>query len=240
MNQRTPRMDAHREAAPHASRHSGMGAARARSAELHGNAPTVAQYFDTLATTWENELEPCGAVHAMTALLAGTESGSKVLDIGCGTGIMTQAYLDAGAAETLGLDVSPEMIRIARDKFASESHVHFACADICAFGEPGFPCEMMRPATFDVFCAYNVYPHIMDKQALVRKAAALLAPRGRFLVAHGASREHINAHHVCVPASICTHLDAAAEAARAWAELFDIDTVIDTDRYYAFGGTLRA
>lgn len=197
----------------------------------HGNEPRMGDYFDSLARTWEENLEPCGAKHRATAFLAGVKPGSRVLDVGCGTGIMAQAYLDAGASEVVALDIAPGMIEIAREKFAREPRVRFECASIYDF-------EDNRP--FDAFVAYNVYPHLMDKHGLARKAASLLGEQGRFIVAHGLGRKAINAHHDCVPAHICTHLETARASAQAWEELFNIDQIVDTDEYYCFGGTLKS
>lgn len=202
-----------------------------RCTRAYGEDPRMGDYFDGLSRTWEENLEPCGVKHHATAFLAGVGPGARVLDVGCGTGIMTRAYLDAGASEVVALDVAPGMIEIAREKFASEPHVRFECADVYDY-------EDNRP--FDVFVAYNVYPHLMDKRALARKAASLLGEGGRFIVAHGLSRAAINAHHDCVPRSICADLEPASEAARAWGDLFDIDQVMDTERYYCFGGALKS
>lgn len=211
----------------HASSETGMQQGRIRCAQEHGANPSMEEYFDTLSSSWEANLEPCGTKHGVTAFLAGIKPGSRVLDVGCGTGIMTQAYLDAGAAEVVGLDVACGMIAIAQEKFAHDARVRFQCANIYDY-------EDERP--FDAFVAYNVYPHLMDKEKLARKAAELLKADGRFIVAHGIGRTAINAHHACVPESVCTHLESARESSRAWEGLFAIDQVIDTDEYYCFGG----
>ncbi|MDO4442450.1 MAG: class I SAM-dependent methyltransferase [Slackia sp.] len=201
-----------------------------RCVRRFGTQPHMAQYFDGLSRTWEENIEPCGAKHDATAFLAGIKPGARVLDVGCGTGIMAQAYLDAGAAEIVALDVAPGMIEIARRKFAHEPRVRFECASVYEF-------EDEQP--FDAFVVYNAYPHLMDKEGLARKAAALLAENGRFLVAHGLGRAAINAHHSHVPENICTHLESARESARAWQGLFAIDRLIDADDYYCFGGVLK-
>lgn len=214
----------------HASFEASMQQGRIRCAQEHGPNPSMEEYFDTLSSTWEANLEAHGPKHDATAFLAGIKPGMRVLDVGCGTGIMTQAYLAAGASEVISLDVAPGMIAIAQKKFANEPRVRFECTSVYDF-------ESDRP--FDAFVAYNVYPHLMDKKGLARKAASLLGKNGRFIVAHGIGRTAINAHHACVPESICTHLEAARDSATAWEELFEIDQVMDSNDYYCFGGVLR-
>lgn len=190
----------------------------------------ISDYFDKRALTWDSTTDKPGTKHVAVATLAGVGQGLRVLDLGCGTGIMTQAYLTCGALEVVALDASPEMIKRAQAKHASEKRVSFVCADALAY-------EDAQP--FDVIVVYNAYPHFLDKPALVAKAASLLAPRGRFLVAHGMSRAQLNAHHVHVPTHVTSELRSAAEHAREWEALFDIDVMVDSNTLYAFGGTLR-
>jgi len=47
---------------------------------------------------------------------AGIGPGSRVLDCACGTGDLSEAFADAGAAEVTGLDFTPQMLDIARHK----------------------------------------------------------------------------------------------------------------------------
>lgn len=194
----------------------------------------VADYFDARAGRWDAESEPFGAKHLATASIAGVGAGARVLDAGCGTGVMVRAYLELGAAEVVGVDVSAEMVACAARKFAGEPRVRFVCADAAAL-----PADAAGP--FDVVVIYNAYPHMKDKAAVVRAAAEALRPGGRFLVAHGAGRDAINAHHAggLVPAEVADGLRPAAEEARAWRALFDVDTLMDAPFRYFFGGAKR-
>lgn len=60
---------------------------------------------------------------------------SLVLDLCCGTGTMTMA-LDALGYDMTGVDLSPEMLQIARDKAAAagrSDNILFLCQDMCDF-----------------------------------------------------------------------------------------------------------
>ncbi len=54
----------------------------------------------------------------------------EVLEIGCGTGTFARA-LAARSNHVLGVDLSPEMIRLAREKSKHTSNLEFQVADIC-------------------------------------------------------------------------------------------------------------
>lgn len=192
----------------------------------------IGAYFDERAAIWNEQAEPVGPKHLMIAQLAGVHEGSRVLDVGCGTGIMERAYLELGAASIVGLDLSEAMLACARASFSDvpAERLRFECHDILDFtsSEP-----------FDVVVIYNAYPHILDKEALVEATASLLVPGGRFLVAHGMSRATLNAHHANVPADVTSDLLPAREALRIWQGAFDIDMVADTPFTYFFGGSKR-
>jgi len=53
----------------------------------------------------------------------------RVLDVGCGPGVMTEAVLDRGGTFD-GVDLSPEMISEAKDKFGNLPNVSFAVGNI--------------------------------------------------------------------------------------------------------------
>lgn len=192
----------------------------------------IGVYFDERAATWNEQAEPVGPKHLMIAQLAGVREGSRVLDVGCGTGIMERAYLELEAASIVGLDLSEAMLACARASFsdAPAERLRFECHDILDFtsDEP-----------FDVVVIYNAYPHILDKEALVEATASLLVPGGRFLVAHGMSRATLNAHHANVPHDVTSDLLPAQEAALDWQDVFDIDMMADTSFTYFFGGSKR-
>ena len=195
---------------------------------------SIAHYFDTQASSWDATTPDAAHLTRTTtdvAWAAGVQLGTRVLDVGCGTGVMVPAYLEAGAAEIVGLDVSPNMIELACAKFAGCERVHFACCDVLDFHDT---------QRFDALVIFNAYPHFLDKAALVEKAAKLLVPHGRFLVAHSVGREAINARHAQVPEGVTSHLDSAADSAAVWSQHFDIDCLVDTPHCYLFGGTLKA
>ena len=68
---------------------------------------------------------------------------ARLLEVGCGTGALSRAAAAAGYTVT-GIDLSPEMIRVARRRTAESSPVTFLCGDFLslALAGEGFDCVM--------------------------------------------------------------------------------------------------
>lgn len=99
-----------------------------------------------------------------------------VLDIGCGTGSLA-LRLAPSAAHVHGLDISSEMIRIARDKAAAAktSQVTF---HVGPFDDDlaGFEAESL-----DGICAYSLLHLVEDRPATLDRIVRLLKPGGFFV-----------------------------------------------------------
>jgi ubiquinone/menaquinone biosynthesis C-methylase UbiE len=95
----------------------------------------AASHYDR---AWQRQLAPA---QARLLALADLRAGERVLDIACGTGIVSFAAADAvGASGTvLGTDLSDEMVRIARERTRS-THVRFERMDAeeLALGDASF------------------------------------------------------------------------------------------------------
>jgi ubiquinone/menaquinone biosynthesis C-methylase UbiE len=93
-----------------------------------------------------------------------------VLEVGCGTGT-TALHLAPHAAQIVASDLSPGMIRIAREKARA------AGVDNVTF-MPGTLDELEAAARFDVVMAFNVLHLMADIPATLRRVYGLLAPGG--------------------------------------------------------------
>ena len=188
----------------------------------------VASYFDQRADSWTSmEQRTKSPVQPAVALMASIGEGSRVLDLGCGLGVMMPVYQQLGAAHVLGIDVSERMIELARERWAGEPWVDFLAADAA---------ELDIDEQFDAVVIYNAYPHFMNRPGLVQTCHRLLVNDGRFVVAHGAGKDNINSHHEAVAAGVSLGLASAREESAAWERLFEIDALVDTPCFYAFAG----
>ena len=74
--------------------------------------------------------------------LAGNVKGKQILDAGCGPGRHAKKLLDKGAHVT-GIDISDEMINIARERCLPKGH----------FFQADFEQAKFNPASFDLIIA---------------------------------------------------------------------------------------
>lgn len=99
----------------------------------------------------------------------------RVLEIGCGTGSLA-LRLAPSAAQFHGLDVSSEMVRIARGKAAAAGvdNVYFH------LGPFDDTFTAFAPESFDGICAYSILHLMEDRPAALGRMFSLLKPGGFF------------------------------------------------------------
>ncbi|MBR6891454.1 MAG: methyltransferase domain-containing protein, partial [Clostridia bacterium] len=78
----------------------------------------VIEFFDRLAPAWDDMQEDRDAVISVILDNAGVSAGQDVLDVACGTGVLFPHYLNRGVRALTGIDISPEMARLAARKYA--------------------------------------------------------------------------------------------------------------------------
>lgn len=108
----------------------------------------------------------------------GTLSGKNILDVGCSTGQLASRLAGLGAQVT-GIDLSPEMIQIAR-KDNHESGLIFQEANMLDIG------SLSPKSSLDVvICFGNTLVHldsIDEVAAFLKSVVSLLKPGGKFLL----------------------------------------------------------
>lgn len=98
-----------------------------------------------------------------------------VLDIGCGTGSLVLRLAD-GAQQVHGLDLSSEMVRIARHKTEVQG------VDNATFHVGPFDDEVpFDDASLDGLCAYSLLHLLEDREAALARIFRLLKPGGFFV-----------------------------------------------------------
>ena len=158
---------------------------------------------------------------------AEVKAGQDVLDVACGTGVMIPFYLDRGVASVTGIDISPNMAKIAQDKFADRKDVTILCGDIE---------EACFERKFDVIVVYNAFPHFPDPRRLIKILASLLKDGGRLTIAHGASRETIDGHHKGAASKVSNGLMSADSLRALFTPYFDVEVMISNGYMYQVSG----
>ena len=186
----------------------------------------VIEFFDRLAPGWDAETIRSDAVINTILDNAEVTEGKDVLDVACGTGVLIPDYLKRNAASVTGIDISPKMAGIARKKFKQE-RVTILCGDVetTAFDRQ-----------FDCIVVYNAFPHFPDPERLIRILSGLLKPGGTLTVAHGMSREKIDAHHHGTASHVSNGLMPADDLAVIFGKHLTVTTVISDERMYQVVG----
>lgn len=186
----------------------------------------VIAFFDERAGDWDAGMVRSDEKIGRILDNAAVREGSRVLDIACGTGVLIGDYLRRGVESVTAVDISSEMIRIARKKFP-QKNVRFVCGDAesAPLGE-----------NFDAIVIYNAFPHFPDPERLVARLAARLASGGRLTVAHGSSRAAIDAHHRGAASHVSNGLMDSGALAAIFARHLRVTDVISTDEMYQVVG----
>lgn len=186
----------------------------------------VIAFFDRLAPDWDAEMVRSDEIINTILDNAAVTAGKDVLDVACGTGVLFQDYLERKVASVTGIDISPKMVEIARAKYP-RSEVTILCGDVetANFGK-----------RFDCIVVYNAFPHFPDPERLIATLTGLLRPGGTLTVAHGMSREKIDAHHHGVASHVSNGLMPADDLAEIFGKHLSITTVISDERMYQVVG----
>ena len=187
----------------------------------------VIRFFDRCAPSWDVGLVRNEAVISAILDNAGVKAGVDVLDVACGTGVLFSDYLQRGVASLTAIDISPEMVKIAQQKFPE---VRILCGDVE---------QTVFERCFDVIMIYNAFPHFPDPARLIGCLARWVKPGGRLSVAHGMSREKLLQHHAGTASRVSVDLLEGNALAALFAPYFDVDTVISDERMYQVAGRRR-
>ncbi len=152
-------------------------------------------FFDAIAERWDDLHPHAPQRGAVTRGLDLVEplANAAIIDVGCGTGIVTNTVLPRIANGTvLALDLSPSMIAKARESLC-DPRVELRVGDALD--------AAIASASVDVVLCYNTVPHFSSANAAVQEMARWLRPGGRLLIWHDAGRSQIHHmhHHVGGP-----------------------------------------
>jgi 2-polyprenyl-6-hydroxyphenyl methylase/3-demethylubiquinone-9 3-methyltransferase len=140
--------------------------------------PVELQKFGELAHRWWDPHSEFKPLHDINPLrlgyidrVAGLK-GKRVLDVGCGGGILSEAMSNAGARVT-GIDVGEKPLKVAQmHLLESNLDVEYRNITVEALAEE-------KPHEYDVITCMEMLEHVPDPASIVNACARLARPGGR-------------------------------------------------------------
>lgn len=191
------------------------------------NKDDIISFFDSLADSWDDNMIKIQWKIAKILDITGVTEGKKVLDVACGTGVLIPDYLNRRIEKCVAIDISGNMIEIAKSKFRNYKNVEFLCADAQSF---------QFADNFDCIVIYNAYPHFENPAKLFNNLSQCLEYGGRITVAHSMSREALIEHHSGKAEKVSYILPQADDLAEIMRFYFKIDSIISTEDIYIVSG----
>ena len=140
--------------------------------------PAELAKFSDLAHRWwdpESEFRPLHQINPLRLTWIDALAHIKdkrVLDIGCGGGILSDAMARKGALVT-GIDLSTKALRVAQLHALEAGTANVDYREISAES-----IAQQEPGTFDVVTCMEMLEHVPDPSSVVRACAALVKPSG--------------------------------------------------------------
>ncbi|QWD72006.1 bifunctional 2-polyprenyl-6-hydroxyphenol methylase/3-demethylubiquinol 3-O-methyltransferase UbiG [Polynucleobacter sp. UB-Raua-W9] len=133
--------------------------------------------FSALAHRWWDPHSEFKPLHAINPLRLGwiksfvSLEGKKVVDIGCGGGILAESISQSGA-DTIGIDLSEKALKVA------ELHALEVGANLTYRSISAEALADDQPGQYDVVTCMEMLEHVPDPASVVRACAKLCKPGG--------------------------------------------------------------
>jgi len=138
------------------------------------------EWFKDWANEYDDTLGKINRHHQLLNLvvkLSNVKNGQKVLDIGCGTGLLSLKFLEKADCFITGIDSSSEMLSIFGEKIkklALSYRIVYKLEDAAALD--------FKSDSFDIVASTVTLHHLQDKYSTIKKIHDVLKPGGSFVL----------------------------------------------------------
>jgi 2-polyprenyl-6-hydroxyphenyl methylase / 3-demethylubiquinone-9 3-methyltransferase len=137
--------------------------------------------FAALANRWWDENGPQKPLHHLNPARLNYVAkqiplrGKKILDVGCGGGLLSEALAREGA-DVVALDLAEELIEIAKlHLYESHLKVEYRLQSVESLAEE-------IPGQFDAITCMEMLEHVPDPSSILRACEKLLKPGGKLYI----------------------------------------------------------
>ncbi len=139
--------------------------------------PDEISKFASLAATWWNpdgEMAPLHVINPVRLRYVDQRAGlanKRVLDVGCGGGLLSEAMARVGAQVT-GIDLAEESLTVAAQHAADAGiEIDYRCIAVEEMAEE-------QPGSFDIVTCMEMLEHVPDPSSIIQACARLTKPGG--------------------------------------------------------------
>lgn len=146
------------------------------------------EIFNKESKIWDSKQEDCSNQIKRLMELSQIKEGYKVLDVGCGTGIIDKALIEKVGEKGFvkAIDISNGMIEVAKNKLNYPNLV-FEVNNIENIED--------NNEYYDTIICNNVFPHFVNVDKVLTNSYRILKNNGYFIVSHLKGRNFVNNIH---------------------------------------------
>ncbi len=187
----------------------------------------IRSFFDERAKHWDDIDEHDENKIQRLLDKVGILEGDKILDLGCGTGVISEMLYKRSKRQVTAVDLSEKMIQMAKSKHISEKEVLFSVKDFYT----------MREGGYDLIIIFDAYPHFLQLNEFKESIVRNLSEEGRFAIVHDLGRKQLHDCHKGRDVSLLSRdLSDPNTEAELYKTDFDILKAEEGEDYYLLVG----